>query len=32
MHAATTPLKNYPPWKDWMVQADPLKDVSTVKK
>ena len=30
--AAATPLKNHPPWKKWMAQADPLKEVSTVKK
>ena len=30
--AATTPLKNHPAWKDWMAQADPLKEVSKVKK
>ena len=30
--APTAPLKNYLPWKEWMAQADPLKEVSTVKK
>ena len=30
--AATAPLKNRPPWKEWMAQAGPLKEVSTVKK
>ena len=30
--ATTAPLNNHPPWKEWMAQADPLKEVSMVKK
>ena len=30
--ATTAPLKNHPSWKEWMAQADPLKEVSMVKK
>ena len=30
--ATTAPLKNHPQWKEWMAQADPLKEVSMVKK
>ena len=30
--AAATPLKNHPPWKEWIPQTDPLKEVSMVKK
>ena len=30
--AAATPLKNHPPWKEWIAQTDPLKEVSMVKK
>ena len=29
---ATTPLKKSPYMKEWMTQADPPKEVSTVKK
>ena len=28
--AATVPLKNHPPWKEWMAEADLLKDAGTV--
>ena len=30
--AATALLKNHLPWKEWMAQADPLKEVRAVKK